>query len=133
MTTDIGLKYFTGDELRCKSSGILRLSPPNGDYPGFGARIDALREAWGRPLKVNSCCRSLVHNTAIGGNIHSLHVADFPYHPTNGTCAIDIADTSEEFRALAYSMGFSVLNEATWTHCDDRTKVCNLPHVRITP
>lgn len=133
MTTDIGLKYFSSSELKCKASGILLLSPPKGDYPGFGARIDDLREAWGKSLKVNSCCRSKVHNADIGGHTHSLHVADEPYWPTEGTCAIDFDETSDEFRQLAYSKGFSVLLENGWTHCDDRTNVVNLPQYMGKP
>ncbi len=133
MLTDIGLRYFSRKELQCKHCGVFQLSPPKGGYPGFGNRIDGLRAAWGKPLKVNSCCRCFIHNAASGGHPRSLHVCDTPSWPTNGTCAIDFSETSEEFRQLAFAMRFSVLNESGWTHIDDRKSVLNLPLVRITP
>lgn len=126
---DWPLKYFTFRELMCKATEIVQLSPKRSDYPGFGARIDALREAWGKPLTVNSCCRSAAHNAKIGGHPRSLHVYDYPEHPTGGTCAIDIRETSEAFRKLALDLGFSVGRANTFTHIDDRTKVLALPQV----
>lgn len=126
MTTDIGLKYFTRRELQCKGSGIFRLAD------GFGDKIDELRLAWGKQLVVNSCCRSKAYNASVGGHPHSLHVADLPYWPTNGTCAIDIADTSKDFRDLAWELGFSLGLGNTFTHCDLRVIYAGLPQTKFS-
>jgi hypothetical protein len=113
-STEWGLKYFTYRELRCKASLGFRLAD------GFGKAIDDLREAWGKPLIVTSCCRSAEYNRQIGGHPRSLHVYDNPYYPTNGTCAIDVKETSEHFRALAWDMGFSIGRGNGFTHLDTR-------------
>lgn len=137
MTTDIGLKYFTRDELKCHSTGVCQLQPAGRpeNYEGFGGRIDSLREAWGKPLIVNSCCRSAAYNATLDeSSPHSLHVWDTPYYGylgQLGTCAIDFRETSEEFRRLAWSMGFSLGLGKTFTHCDDRSKVIGLPQARF--
>lgn len=124
MVTDIGLKYFRHAELACRKSGVVKLAE------GFGNRIDDVREAWGKVLKVNSCCRSAGHNKAVGGHLKSLHVYDIPMHPTGGTCAIDFAfaDGKEkgEFVKLAWSMGFSVGVNKGFIHIDDRTRVLGM-------
>jgi len=125
------MKYFTDKELAAKDTGIVKLAE------GFGERIDALRSAWGSPLIVNSCCRTKAHNDEIGGSPKSLHVYDFPYHPTGGTCAIDFRKfddpaVEEKFKALAMHMGFSVGDEAGCVHVDDRTRVLGLEQKRFT-
>lgn len=125
------LKHFTEKELKCKGSGIYRLSPAVETYPGFGSRIDRLREIWGKPLIVNSCCRSEEYNKLINGHPHSLHVADHPYWKTNGTCAIDFRETSKDFRDLAYKMGFSLGLGKTFTHVDDRTNVIGMAQTKF--
>ncbi len=121
--TEWGLKYFTYRELRCKASLGFRLAA------GFGSAIDELRESWGKPLIVTSCCRSAEYNRQIGGNQRSLHVYDAPYWPTNGTCAIDVKETSEQFRSLAWAMGFSIGRGNGFTHLDTRTAVLNKTQV----
>lgn len=118
-------EYFSDKELQCKGTGMLRLAV------GFRDRINQLRETWGKPLIVNSCCRSKAYNDSEGGHHRSLHVCDFPYHPTGGTCAIDIREVSDDFRNLAYSHGFSLGLGKTFTHLDDRTRVLNFPQVRF--
>ena len=82
MTTDIGLKYFSRYELQCKGSGEFNIAP------GFGEWIDSIREEWGMPLTVNSCCRNTKHNKKVGGKKHSYHLTDRPNRDF-GTCAID--------------------------------------------
>ena len=136
--TDIGLKYFSRAELQCHSDGSFQLQPAEHptNYPGFGARIDALREAWGKPLIVNSCCRSAAYNATIDeSSPHSLHVWDTPcygYLGQLGTAAIDLREVSQEFRVLAWSLGFSLGLGNTFTHCDDRSKVIGLPQAKFT-
>lgn len=127
------LRWFAPHELWDRETRVVKLAPGNKDgYIGFGKRLDALREAWGRPLAVNSCCRSAARNARLKGHPRSLHVYDFPYHPTGGTAAIDFAERSEEFRALAWSMGFSLGLHPHFTHCDDRFPLLGLPQTRFT-
>lgn len=125
------MKYFTEDELAAKDTGICQLAD------GFGDRLDDLREAWGSPLIVNSCCRTKAHNAAIGGSPHSLHVYDEPYHPTGGSCACDFRlfpteEKNEKFKQLATSLGFSIGDERGCIHVDDRTRVLGDKQVRFT-
>jgi len=87
MPTDIGLRYFTNAELACKESGKLVLAP------GFGEWLDDIREQWGQPLKITSCCRSLVYNAKVGGRPNSYHIYNHPDRDF-GTCAADIAITA---------------------------------------
>lgn len=132
---EVNTKYFSHKELACKKTGCAVLSPArhikHGSakifYIGFGQRMDELREAWGKPLNVNSVCRSEAHNKAVGGNPRSLHVYDHPFWPTGGTIAADFTEISPEFRELAYEMGFSLGLGKTFTHCDDRLAVLGMP------
>lgn len=124
------MKYFTEQEMAAKDTGVCKLAD------GFGDRIDALREAYGKPLIVNCGCRTATHNTAIGGHPSSLHVYDYPVHPTGGCCAVDLKLMSDEenviLKDLAMQMGFSVGDENHCIHIDDRTRVCGLPQQRFT-
>jgi hypothetical protein len=97
MRTDINLKYFSRSELQCKGSGEFRLAP------GFGEFLDQVRDTWGKPLTVNSCCRSMTHNEAEGGAKNSYHLLD---HPTRkfGTCAADFAIGAADRRAFVAMM-----------------------------
>jgi hypothetical protein len=49
-------KHFTREELACPTSGQLILQP------GFIEALEALREAYDRPMSVTSGCRSGDHN-----------------------------------------------------------------------
>lgn len=122
------LKYFTDAELAAKDTGIVKLADE------FGERLDALREAWGKPLIVNSCCRTAKHNAEIGGHPKSLHVYDKPFHRTGGTCACDFRrmEDEDDFKKLAFSMGFSIGNESSCVHVDDRTRVLGLPQAQFS-
>lgn len=121
----MSLLYFTEAELRCPVTRKVVLAP------GFGEKLVALREAWGRPMKVNSCCRCEQHNKFIGGHAHSLHVYDKPYHPTGGTAAIDIsiplAQDKAELAYLALGRGWSVGVARTFLHLDRRVDYTALP------
>jgi len=128
--------FFSAKELADKETGIVRLAPAQNAYIGFAARLDAIRRAWGRPLHVNSCCRSKERNARIGGHPRSLHVYDEPYHPTGGTCAVDFRlfpteYENEKFKKLAMFMHFSVADEAGCIHLDDRTMVLGMPQLRF--
>lgn len=123
---------FTREELQCKGSGKLILAP------GFAQALQGLRDVFGKPMKVNSCCRSREHNKAVDGHPRSLHVCDRPYHATGGTCAIDIGITMvdkelrEELAELAWERGWSVGFNPRFLHLDLRTEYAGLKQVRFS-
>jgi len=114
-----GAVYFTHHELRCPATGIAKL------VPQFAIWLLELRLAYGRPMVVNSCCRSKAHNMEVGGHERSLHVFDKPHHPVGGTAAIDIAWPGSTFDKVdllrhALELGWSV-GVAPWgVHLDRR-------------
>lgn len=128
--TDLNLKYFTHNELKCRSTGIVLLAP------GFGEKLDDLREEWGKPLKVNSCCRSIEYNKSIGGASHSYHIYEDVGRPYVGTCAIDFAflDGTDKgnFVTLAWRLGWRVEVRDTWVHVDLATIYDNKPQIMFT-
>lgn len=113
-----GVTYFTEKELACKATGVVQLAP------GFGDKLINLRMVYGRPMIVNSCCRSKVHNANVGGNPRSLHVYDSPFWPTEGTCAIDISMKDSIQRAelvrIALERQWWVGISETFIHLDRR-------------
>jgi hypothetical protein len=130
MTTDIGLLHFTRAELACKSSGQFRLAD------GFGEFLDEVRDAWGKPLAVNSCCRSMAHNQAESGVKDSYHICD---HPTRkfGTCAVDFTIGAAERRAfvamiLAKFPDASLGIAQTFMHVDLRQRYDGAPATLFT-
>lgn len=130
-------QFFSQHELADKETGIVQLAPGANQYPGFASRIDAIRRAWGSQMIVNSCCRTKERNERIGGSPRSLHVYDFPFHPTGGTAAIDFRlfdneALNEKFKQLALMMYFSVADEAGCLHIDDRTLLLGMPQQRFT-
>ena len=92
-----------------------------------------LRQVFGRPMVVGSCCRSAAHNIAIDGHQRSLHVYDTPHHPTGGCCAIDIdcgrdGDYVRDLVRCAINEGWSfgigrARNRDTFVHLDRRDLV----------
>lgn len=129
MISSQGKIYFTDEELRCKKTGTIKLAP------GFEQALLTLRLAYGRPMPVNSCCRSKEHNAAVGGNPRSLHVYDSPFWPTGGTCAIDIGITEPQKRAelveIALAAGWWVGLHEKFIHLDRRIdfKVADKPGI----
>lgn len=117
------LPYFTKNELACKGSGIIKIDLR------FAAALPALREKWGKPITVNSVCRTPEHNAKVGGHPSSLHLTENPVRKTNGTMAADLswANWSQEERIklarLAYNMGFAVGLHNSFIHIDLRTAV----------
>jgi len=129
ITDSYGRLLFSREELQCKSSGGLLLAV------GFAKALRRLRIDLGEKMIVNSCCRSRAHNARSKGHFRSLHVYDFPYWPTGGTCAIDIRVTSEGFKErlieLALFQGWSVGIAKTFVHIDRRTEVLNFHQTRF--
>lgn len=108
--------YFSRDELKCKGSGELLLSP------GFLGDLVWLRKIFDKPMVVTSCCRSPEHNKAVGGATNSYHLTTSP--TGTHTMAIDIATNDEEYREelirLARELGWSVGFGKGFLHLDRR-------------
>jgi hypothetical protein len=113
-----GRVLFTFSELACKGTHVVRLAR------GFGRALIDLRQDFGKPMRVNSCCRSRDHNRVERGHPNSLHVYDHPHHPTGGTCAIDIHTPDNEYAwklaRIAMERGWSVGRGKTFVHLDRR-------------
>lgn len=121
----VSKKYFSDNEIKCKCGcGGIKLNDT------FDKKLLELRELFGSPMKVNSCCRCDEHNKAVGGNPRSFHVYDKPYRPTGGTCAIDIARRGKAYNDLlvwlAWKEGWSVGINPTFIHLDVRTDTVGL-------
>ncbi len=118
---------FTHEELQCPETKEVVL------HPGFGEALAKLRQTFGRPMIVNSCCRSAAHNEGIGGHIRSLHVYDKPHHQALGTLALDVKRQdglyAYQLVRLATEIGWSVGVARTFIHLDRRTMVGMLPNV----
>lgn len=114
-------KYFSADELKCKGTGELKLAQ------GFLGELIWLREVFGRPMVVTSCCRSPEHNKKIGGNKNSLHMTVNEKWCTSGTLALDISTPNEDYRTellmLAREMGWSVGHGHGFLHLDKRIQI----------
>jgi hypothetical protein len=112
------MKYFSKLELACKGSGIVLLAE------GFEDKLVELREAYARPMYVNSCCRSLAHNITVGGHPKSSHIYDHPKREFKGTYGIDIRMKNSADRAelilLALQLGWCVGVNKTFLHLDRR-------------
>jgi uncharacterized protein YcbK (DUF882 family) len=118
------IPYFTEQELACRGTGKLVLAP------GFADKLIHLRKRFNQPMIVTSCCRSKEYNKQIGGNLRSFHVYDQPYHPTGGTCAIDIAITDGSNRGklihIAWQLGWSIGINKSFIHLDRRIDYTSL-------
>ena len=109
-----GVEYFSEAELCCPESGIINLAP------GFGDKLLELRMIYNKPMHLNSCCRSTVHNAKIGGKSSSYHLCD------NGhaCCAVDVRIIDSQSRAAlmraALPLGWSVEVRKNYLHLDQR-------------
>lgn len=116
-----GQVLFADWELRCRKTGIVQLAE------GFAEELLELRVCLDQTMTVNSCCRSRDYNDEIDGHHRSLHVFDYPYWPTGGTCAIDISlhGRSRRYKIdlinLAWYMGWSIGIATTFIHLDRRS------------
>lgn len=59
---------FTPAEIACKHCGELYLDPESMDA------LQELRDAWGKPIIINSAHRCAAHNKAAGGSPNSRHL-----------------------------------------------------------
>jgi len=115
-------KYFTHAEIACKHCGKAKV------MDSFATKLVELREAWGRPMIITSCCRCFEHNKNIGGAAKSFHVFDSPKTTgINATCAADISvknmdgKTRWAFVNLAFKHGWSVGVHKSFIHIDRRS------------
>jgi len=113
------LKYFSHKELQCPETSIVHLAD------GFGEKLDELREAWGKAIIVNSCCRSASYNAKVGGAANSFHIWNREGGKgVKGTCAVDVhvvhAAERWQLAHLAMSLGWSVGVAKTFLHLDRR-------------
>lgn len=119
-TLSANIKNFAFDELSPNDKAV-------SFAPGFLDALQRLRDAYGKPMKVNSCARSAAYNKKIGGHPSSLHVWDKPAHNTGGCMAIDIAMTDSITRAelvmLALATNWSVGINRTFIHLDRRSDI----------
>lgn len=117
---------FSHDELACPRTGIVKLAD------GFACALVDLRVAWGKPMKLNSACRSAAYNASIKGHPRSLHIYDAPQHGLNGTAAIDVStpDASQAgaLAFLAWQMGWAVGVGRGFLHLDQRA-LAGMPKV----
>lgn len=114
-----GKVLFTDAELMCPATGVVKLAP------AFSDKLLVLRLELDRPMIVNSCCRSDQYNRALkNSHPRSLHVWDFPHHPTNGTAAIDIHIPNEQYRSelyqIAWVLEWSIGQSRNFMHLDRR-------------
>ena len=108
--------HFSTLEQACPCCQAISLAP------GFLQAMDDLREAWGKPLRVNSMCRCQKHNSAVGGKVGSYHLITHTW----GCCAADISTNGWTgadkwaFIELAMQRGFSIGFNKTFLHVDRR-------------
>lgn len=117
------LPFFERHELACKGTGALVLDPR------FAVELQMLRLLWGKPLTVNSCCRSPVHNEKIGGHPRSMHLTVPVHAGALGTMAIDISvfgwlpDERNALVQIAKNRGWSVGSAKSFVHLDRRIDI----------
>ena len=118
------LPYFPIRELACPHCGVVNL------HPGFGHKLVELREAYNRPMFLNSCCRCPVHNTKVGGVKDSMHlIKNIKWQV--GTIAGDVKmlDSQDRsyFLAHALSLGWVLGIDKEYIHIDQRMAFTKLP------
>ncbi len=108
---------FSHDELASRDDGTVKLAK------GFDNELLNLRLSFGRPMRVNSCCRTPAHNKAVGGGLMSYHLTEG--NLSHGTCAIDIHVPDDSYRAvlvrMALSTNWAVGVYPTFVHLDRRS------------
>jgi len=114
-----GHVLFYHSKLASPDTGEVRLAT------GFADLLVALRVAFGKPMVLNSCCRTGYHNKAVDGHPRSLHLINNPVHKVNGCCAMDVRHThsaAERWKLvkLAQDRGWSVGVAKDFTHFDRR-------------
>lgn len=115
-------QHFNRGELQCKCGcGEMQLAD------GFIDELEGLRVEFGKPMKINSCCRCVPHNRAVGGADGSLHQMEAEDKTgIDGCCAADVNTvgwTGHEkwtFIGLAIKRKWSFGVSKTFIHIDRR-------------
>ena len=126
----LSAQWFSEKELRCKGAGTCTCNGAMKLNPIFDAQLAELRNKFGMPMHVNSCCRCASWNKIVKGHPRSLHISD---DEKGGACAIDIKRQGgmydETLAKLAYHLGFSIGVHPHFLHLDVRSMVIGKPKV----
>lgn len=113
-------QYFTKDEFKCKCGKC----NCNGDLDSRLVRLlDAMRDAYGKPIVISSAIRCQTHNTNVGSRDTSSHIT---------RCAVDIKINNSQERLelvrIATIAGFNRIGVGeTFIHLDvDPFKIANV-------
>lgn len=102
-------RNFRPEELACKGTGRLALHPAAMD------KLQALRDAIGKPMRINSAYRSPEHNRAVGGAPASKHMLGI---------AFDVSMAGHDraaFKRHAERLGFNGIGDyLNFVHIDTR-------------
>lgn len=120
-------KNFTETELKCSKSGVVQF------HDGFIDDLQELRDLYGRPIVINSGCRSKAYQAELNPKApNSYHVYDINHGGRNGALAVDVKMTDSANRwdliACAVELGWSIGVYKNFLHLDRR---CILGHGRI--
>lgn len=117
------MTYFTNEELQCPCCKQVVLAP------GFLDDLNHLRESFGFPMALTSCCRCADHNAKVAGKEKSFHLINCKsLTGIDGACAADISWASWDgnkrwrFVKVAMGLGFSVGIDKSFVHVDRRTR-----------
>ncbi len=118
--------FFQAHELACQGTGKIRLAP------NVGIRLSYLRLTWGKPLSLNSACRTPEHNQRVGGHPRSLHLTEGE-RSLLGCCAFDVnwrdwdGEEKRHFVAHCEQQGWSCGLHPGFCHIDMRREYAGLP------
>jgi zinc D-Ala-D-Ala carboxypeptidase len=117
-------KHFSRKELACKCCGKLPtetgvITPEK--YDAFLSSLEALREAWGKPLPITSGYRCEDHNEAVRGSQSSYHLIGIAVDVSiNGHEAIKLANLAIQmgWKGIGLNLKGSIHNR--FIHLDQR-------------
>jgi uncharacterized protein YcbK (DUF882 family) len=94
------MRYFKYREFACKCPYPDCKADGTGIDKTLAAKLDAIREKYGKPMVVTSGCRCPEWNKACGGSIRSYH------QPFQGFRAVDIACTvsTDRYNLIRYAI-----------------------------
>ena len=120
--------HFTVEELACPCCGNAGL------HPGFAESVEAVREALGAPMKINSGSRCEKHNASIGGHARSLHMIGNTHHDCD-TLAVDVHIPDSMYRRdllqAALPLGWTAGIAKNFVHLDRRDLAGIMPCVYV--
>jgi len=108
-------KDFSAEEMAWACKGDAKMGP------AFMEKLQALRDAYGKPMRIASAARCPDHNKAVGGSVVSRHIADID--KDSDAADIRCIDSGERFALvkLAIDLGFKGIGiDKTFVHIDTR-------------